>query len=101
MEKKIYVIHDELKGEWDSDEIMLQNNDTLALRAFGDIIEQKTYIWKHEKDYNLYRLGYMDAEIGLIAEEPKLVAKAEDIKKIIEMKEEKDNAEKALKSIGN
>lgn len=102
MEKKIYAIHDEAKGEWDCDEIMLQINDRMAIRAFTGMIEEKdrtgkrTFIYEHADDFNLYCIGEFDKEEAIIAIEPEKIATAKSIREMIDKKEDEEIGRKQL-----
>ena len=95
MEKKIYFIHDEMKKAWDSDEIILQINDTMAVRAFTDMVRENTYINKHAEDFNLYYCGLINKNDGIIGCTPEKIATGKTTREIIE----KMNDEKKAKGI--
>lgn len=92
MQNKFYAVHDEQKTEWDTDEIMLQQNDAMARRAFIDILKQKTYVASHAEDYNLYFMAEMSKN-GINGFEPILIASGKELKKMIDEIQEKENKE--------
>lgn len=96
MDKKFYAIHDELKEEWDSDEIMFQVNDTCARRAFVDMLKQKTYIADHAENYNLYRMGYIDKGKGIVGELPLRIGNGKELKEVIDAETAEKNGREAL-----
>lgn len=72
--QRIYSIKDNVMG---FERLFTCPNDGMALRLFADTCKQEgNQISDHPEDFSIWRMGELDSEKGITAEEPYFLDKA-------------------------
>jgi hypothetical protein len=79
----LYSIYD-TKTEMFSRNVVVQENNSVAIRSFGETMESENQISKYPEDFSLYCLGSFDPQTGLIESDIKQIANATEFIKTIE-----------------